>query len=316
MSFNLTQIPAKTAVPPRVAPAAAVARTPAKAAAVPSGDTLVKAAPPAATHRDGQVPAADGQTVAYRTTETAGAPKAIIVMQQGTYGQPAFFDGMGEGLAKSGIKSYALGSRVETPDPAIHAKDLAAVVAKARAENPGVPVTVAGVSLGAAIAMNWSAVHNADHLPVVLMSPVILPKYLGVGDLARIAGGLFGGQKAGDKRVHSPMSKGATLTTNPQSPEANLPNAKGMTVPARLFGDVLKMTGQTALRGRQMAGPLLVMRAGEDEVAVNPASTAFTKLIKSKDEKIVTFKGAAHDLSQEYHNPAVVKSLGDWVLAH
>ncbi len=293
------------------APTAPKALAPAPA---PARDTLTTTTAPA-THRDGELAARDGQPIGYRTTEPAGAPKAIVVMQQGTYGKPAFFDGMGEALAGKGIKSYAVGSRVETTDPSIHAADLQKVVALARKEHPGVPVTVMGVSLGAAIVLNWSAVHNTDKLPVVAMSPVVAPGYLGLGDLLRIGGGLFSGRVA-KKRVHSPMSAGRPLTTNPQSPEFKLPDAKSMTVPARLFDDVAKMTAEVAWKGRTMTGPLYVAMAGDDKVATNWSTRGFMKLVNSKDETLRTFPGLSHDLSQEWHDPTFVGAIGDWVLRH
>lgn len=283
-------------------------------AAAPARDTLATTAVPA-RHRDGVLGARDGQAVSYRTSEPADAPKAIVVMQQGTYGQPAFFDGMGEALAARGIRSYAVGSRVQTTDPAIHAADLQRVVELARRENPGVPVTVMGVSLGAAIVLNWSAVHNQDKLPVVAMSPVVAPAYLGLGDVLRIAGGLVSG-RAATKQVHSPMSAGRVLTTNPRSPEFALPDAKAMTVPARLFGDVVKMTAQVAAKGRSMTGPLYVAMAGNDAVATNWSTRGFAKLVNSRDETLRTFPGLAHDLSQEWHDPTFIGAISDWVLAH
>ena len=305
-------------LPPSSAPAqrpltaaAKVAPAPAPAAA-PAGDKLsVTTAAP--THRDGAVAATDGKPVGFRTTEPAGTPKAIVVMQQGTYGQPQFFDGMGEKLAAQGIKSYAVGSRVETTTSTIHADDLDAVVAKARAENPGVPVTVMGVSLGAMIALDWNTRHNAAHVPVVLMSPVVLPKYLGFGDLCKVALGLFSKHFAAAK-VESPMSKGARLTTNPASTEDHLPDAKAMKVPANLFDDVVKMAARGAWHGRSSTGPLLVLEAGNDQVAANWATGPFMHLIGSKTKTVKKLPGAAHDLSQEYHRADVTSSVADWVL--
>jgi alpha-beta hydrolase superfamily lysophospholipase len=259
------------------------------------------------------VKASDGKDVAFRTTQSVGAPKAIIIMQQGTYGQPQFFDGMGEKLAEKGIKSYAVGSRVETTDYHIHADDLNRVVAQARKENPGVPITVMGVSLGAMIALDWNAEHNPDKVPVVLMSPVVLPKYLGLGDLLKVGAGLFSKHFAAEK-VDSPMRKGARLTTNPASAEDHLADAKNMKVPANLFDDVVKMAAAGAWNGRKSTGPLLVMEAGADQVAANWATGGFMHLIGSKDKTVKSFAGAAHDLSQESHRPDVVNGVADWVL--
>ncbi len=265
-------------------------------------------------HLDGRFKASDGQSIAYRQTVPAGEPKAIVVMQQGTLGQPQDFDLMGEALAASGIHSYALGARSEAEDYRQHAADLEQLVAIARQEHPGVPVTVMGVSLGAMIALDWSARHNDEHLPVVAMAPVVANRFLGLKDTARIAAGLVS-DKAADARVNTPMSAGVPLTTNPRSQAAHLEHPERMTVPARLFGDVLKMSGEVALKGRHMTGPLFVALAGDDQVAVNGATHAFVRGIRSPERQVRTFANTAHDLSQETHRPELVAALRDWILA-
>lgn len=276
------------------------------------GDRLQR--PPIA-HADASFRASDGATIAYRQTLPQGAPRAIVVMQQGTLGKPGDFDLMGEALAGSGIHSYALGARSEADDYRQHARDLEQLVAIARQEHPGVPITVMGVSLGAMIALDWSARHNHEHLPVVAMAPVVANRFLGPTDTLRIAAGLVS-DRAADSRVATPMSAGVPLTTNPQSPALHLAHPERMTVPARLFGDVLRMTGEIALQGRHMTGPLFIAMAGDDQVAVNGATHALARSIRSQEQSLRTFAHAAHDLSQETHRPELVGAVRDWVLSH
>lgn len=296
---------------PAVKPTSQEPEPPASAVLAP-GDRLQRS--PVA-HADGTFTASDGKAIAYRQTVPAGEPKAIVVMQQGTLGKPTDFDLMGEALAASGIHSYALGARTEAQDYRQHAADLEQLVEIARKEHPGVPVTVMGVSLGAMIALDWSARHNDEHLPVVAMAPVVANRFLGVADTARIGAGLFS-DKAADARVDTPMSAGVPLTTNPRSPAAHLEHPEQMKVPARLFGDVLKMSGEVALKGRHMTGPLFVAMAGNDQVAVNGATQAFVRGIKSEERRVQTFAHTAHDLSQETHRPELVGALRDWILSH
>lgn len=266
-----------------------------------------------AAHRDGALIASDGQTIAYRTTEVAGKPKAVFVMQQGTLGKPEYFDAMGDQMAPKGIKSYAVGSRTEAPSFHQHADDLQQVVAQAQKENPGVPVTVGGVSLGAMIALDWSARHNAAKLPVVAMAPVVAPKFLGVKDTLKVALGLVD-KKAQKSLVDTPMSAGVPLTTNPASPEFALTGAKDLKVPAGLFDDVTKMAGDVALKGHHMQGPLLIALGGKDQVAMNGVSQLYSHLIDSQAKTVKMFPGVAHDMSQETNHPALVNALQNFVL--
>ncbi|HEY9721119.1 MAG TPA: alpha/beta hydrolase [Oscillatoriaceae cyanobacterium] len=266
-----------------------------------------------AAHRDGALFASDGQAIAYRTTEVSGKPKAVFVMQQGTLGKPEYFDAMGEQLSQKGIKSYAVGSRTEAPSFHQHADDLQQVVAQAQKENPGVPVTVGGVSLGSMIALDWSARHNAAQLPVVAMAPVVANKFLGLKDSLRVGLGLID-KKAQKSLVDTPMSAGVPLTTNPASPEFALTGAKDLKVPAGLFDDVAKMAGDVALKGRSMQGPLLIAMGGKDQVAVNGVSKLYAHLIGSKAMTVKTFPGVAHDMSQETNHPELVQSLQNFIL--
>lgn len=268
----------------------------------------------ALTHSDRTLRASDGQAIRYRTTAPQGTPKALLVMQMGTLGTPEYFDAMGEALAKSGIQSYAIGSRLSAPTFGQHAADLEAVLETARREHPGVPTTVAGVSLGSMIALDWSARHNAEHLPVIAMSPVVATRFLGLKDTLTIGAGMVN-DRAAKIPVNTPMSVGAPLTTNPASAEAHLADAADMKVPAGLFDDVGKMAGDVALHGHQMKGPLFVAMAGNDAVAVNGATERFATLIRSTDKTIQRFPGAAHDLSQETNHPDLVNALQTWILS-
>lgn len=297
--------PQRLAVPPRQV-------SPPAPPAVPAGDRIVRTR---AAHPEGTFMASDGMAIAYRKTLPPGAPRALVVMQQGTLGKPGDFDLMGEALAASGIHSYALGARTHAEDYRQHARDLDQLVALARKEHPGVPVTVMGVSLGAMVALDWSANHNPEHLPVIALAPVVANRFLGLKDTARIGAGLLS-DKAAAAPVNTPMSAGVPLTTNPLSPAARPDHPERMTVPARLFGDVLKMSGEVARQGRHMTGPLYVALAGNDQVALNPATRAFTRTILSRDRQIHSFAGAAHDLSQETHRPELVSALRDRILAH
>lgn len=273
-------------------------------------DTLLTSA----RHLDAGFTATDGQRIAYRVTPTVGQPRAVFVMQQGTLGKPAYFDAMGEQLAKAGIRSYALGSRVQAPDFHQHSQDLESLVALARRENPGVPIRVGGVSLGAMIALDWGARFDTTRTPVVAMSPVVLSRFMSPADYAKLAVGFASPTLAGRLTVDTPMSAHRPLTTNPASPEAHLLDPDGMRVPASLFDDVVRMTGETALHGPKMAYPLFIAMGGADRVACNPATRVFSTLLRSPAKTVRTFPGAAHDLSQETNHADLVSALQGWIL--
>lgn len=267
----------------------------------------------AVSHVDGLLKASDGASIAFRTTAPAGKPKAVLVLQMGTLGKREYFDGLGELLAKEGVKSYAVEPRTYAAKHWQHALDLDQVVRLAARENPGAPLTVGGVSLGSAIALDWSARHNPKGLKVLAMSPVVMPRFLGPIEMGKAAAGNLS-ERIGKHLVNTPMSKRIPLTTNPASPEFRFSNPETMKVPAKLFGDVVTMTAEVGAKGHRMRGPLFVAMAGDDKVAVNLATRAFTKLIRSSDKTVEVFPKLAHDLSQEWHDPRLVRKILRFVL--
>lgn len=263
--------------------------------------------------RDLEIASAAGP-VAVRVTTPAARPTAILILQLGTLSQPADGDLLGDALARTaGMATYAVPALDHGVSPArLHGDRLEAVVGRARAENPGVAVMVAGVSLGSAIALNWAVHHNVEEVPVVAMSPVVMSRlsYLGPRALGRVMAGLVS-KRWGLRRVPSPVSAGIPLTTNPQSREYELVDPAA-TVPANLFGDNLRMLAETTLRASRSPFPLLVVEAGGDAVTYNGATGLWSRVLRMDDVSEVRIRRAAHDLSQETNHAALVSVIANW----
>ncbi len=322
LTRTATTVPAPTGTAGRPLVASADASATPRAAGDSLRVTAVSAAKPglvafapAVSRADGALKASDGVAIQYRVTTPTTPVKAIAVMQMGTLSEKEAFDDMAGQLAARGIKSYAATSRAEAPTYKQHARDLDQLVAAVRRDNPGVPVTVMGVSLGAAIASDWNGRYNRNNTPVVAMAPVILPRFLKPKDLVRVSAG-FASPKAAQKLVNSPMSVGAPLTTNARSLEADIPGAKTMFVKASLFDDVTKMGTEAAVLAHKSKAPIFIAMGAEDKVGVNPSTKAWAQSFRgSADLKVQVFPGVAHDMTQETNHPEWVKSLGDWILS-
>ena len=270
----------------------------------------------AVNHLDGTLAATDGQRIDYRITSPAGQPKALVIYMEGTLGKASDFDGMAGKLAASGIKSYAVTSRVAPPDHfSQHAQDLDDVIRLARRENPGVPITVMGCSLGASIALDWGVRHRAENVPVAALAPVFWPKFLNAKEIVEVSAGDLS-HRAAEARINSPMSAGVQTTTNPDAPAAHLVDPKSMTLPAGLYSQVLDMSLNLGAHARQIKGPVFIGMGGLDHVGTNPITREVGKLIGSHDKTVQTFPTAAHDLGQEFNHPELVNALSTWVLNH
>jgi alpha-beta hydrolase superfamily lysophospholipase len=253
----------------------------------------------------------DGYDIHYRVARHVGRPNAVVVFQLGTLSHPQYGDLLADALVTGGNHTlYAVQARSRPCQKFTgHADDLQQVVASARRDNPGVPICVMGVSLGALIALEWDLRHNRSQVPVAALSPVVMPRfsYLGPVPMAVITAGLLLRHYA-VSAVASPLSAGIALTTNPASMEYGK-HDPAKTVPAGLFDDVLKMTADVSLHAGRKAGPLLVVRAGDDKIANNTATGLWSKLFGNRDLKLITINGAAHDLSQETNHSDLVRAL-------
>jgi alpha-beta hydrolase superfamily lysophospholipase len=254
----------------------------------------------------------DGSPIRYRVT-AVDDPEAVVVLQLGTLSKPVHGDLMAQAFAARGIKTYAIASRAAgAPRYTDHADDLQQVVTLVRAENPGVPVTVMGVSIGATTALEWNARHNAEAVPVVAMAPVVMSKlsYLGPRPLARVVGGVLF-RRIAVQSVKTPLAAGVKLTTNSRSEEYHPPR-RPKSVPASLFGDVARMLLDITRRSRRSRAPILVVLAGEDAVGYNSVARLWSHIFPRRLVTRRTVAGAAHDLSQETNHPELVGMLTDW----
>ncbi|MEB3188565.1 MAG: alpha/beta hydrolase [bacterium] len=237
---------------------------------------------------------------AAHATARVDDPRAILVFLVGTLGLPEDADGLARHLATHRIKTYMLAPR---PDACRHGQvlgELDEVVNVARTEHPGVRVTVGGVSAGANLVLAWRSLVGHE-TPVIAMAPVVVPRFLGAGDLFKVAAGLLMGYFAA-LEVNTPMSKRVPLSTNPASPLYRLEQVEHLKVAASFFGMVVRALG-TALIHRAATGPLYITLAGADRVSRNGAARLLAFLLPGHDSASRTFPGLAHDLGQEWHDP-------------
>lgn len=272
-------------------------------------------------HVDGTLPAIDGQTIAFRTTETVGKPKAINVSLQGTLGTADMFDQMGEILAHDkGIKSVAISSRTGiewtkkngTPELGRYADDLQRVVDTLRAQYPNTPIGITGISLGGTVAEHWNLHLNPEKMPVLALSPVTLDKFMGIGDRITVAAAIAGSDAAAARLTDTPMSLGRVMTTNPLS-KYHEPFMQALRVPAGLWRDDLMMNLDIVIHPNGGKGPLDVALAGADAVNHNGIAKIVSR-IAGANASIV--KGAAHDLGQEVTQPQAIKAIEQFFVRH
>ena len=267
--------------------------------------------------RDATLLAADGRDIAVRVTDAIGPEQSVFIYMNGTAGKAHLFDGMADELAQRGVTSYSITSRTHLdeagqvlPDVGhgIHSSDLDRVVQLATREHPDTPAAIGGTSLGAVIAMHYNATRNAQQLPVLAMSPVLLDRFLPFGDKLKLAGSLVS-SRVGDKLVATPMSVGRTMTSNPASEYVTkAAEMSEIRVPARIFRDVARMQIDIARHGSNVSAPARVVLAGDDQVSVNALASLGARRAGATTEVI---PGAPHELSQEWTDQRVVDAIAN-----
>lgn len=273
--------------------------------------------------RNLKLPAADGWRIPVRVTEAIGPRRGTLFFVNGTAGVPRLFDGMAAEAAAEGITTYSIGSRTHVtragaflPNSGhrIHADDLDRVVTHGMGEQPGVPAGIAGVSLGATIVMHYNVTRNVHHLPVTAFNPVVIPKFLPPGDVAKVGLAILH-RPAGDTLVDTPMKAGKVMSRNAGSAyNRHRERMARIEVPARIFDDVVGMTTDVVVRGRRHAmAPLhlVVSGARDDEVGVTAAARVVARFAAPRRlrERATVVPGMPHEASQEWQNRDVVEQL-------
>jgi alpha-beta hydrolase superfamily lysophospholipase len=193
-------------------------------------------------------------------------------------------------------------------------RQLSAII---RSENPGLPLTFLGHSLGSLLAQKLINEHSADYDALVLTGTAYrTPGGMYAGDLAKshrpidAATGKRGGN--GYEWMTSDESQQEKAAADPLIVTANAMKLLGIPDGLRLFG--------LPNRAVRFDLPILIM-IGEDDVlggekSVQKLAAAYRSRASVRDVEVVIFPGDRHEIFNELDRVEVYARLVGWLDSH
>jgi alpha-beta hydrolase superfamily lysophospholipase len=240
----------------------------------------------------------------------------ILVMVPGFSAHCGLYRHVGTALAAQGIavtgfdcrgNGRSEGRRGHVEDFAEYLDDLAEVIAWARRQDPDVPWSLTGHSLGGAIALAYVLDKERNEKPqaLVLAAPwlklrmkVPAPKRLAANVVARV-------------RPTLSMPNGLRAEDTSRNPDARATFLEDPlihhTASAGWFMATLRAQTRIRTHADQLPVPTLMLLAGDDRIVANDANLAFAKRVGANIE-VRSYDGLYHEL---YLDPEAERVLGD-----
>lgn len=251
-----------------------------------------------------------------------GRKRLALVMVHGFSAHCGLYRHVGAAFAAHGIAVTQFdcrghgrsdGRRGHVDDFADYRDDLAAVVAWARRQDPRLPWTLLGHSLGGAIALDFLLGEARLEKPagLVLVAPwlklrmkVSTPKRLAANIAARVLPTLTmpNGLRAED------VSRNPLVLANfDKEPLVHHEASAGW------FMTTLRAQARIRAHARDLNVPTLLLLAGEDRIVANEANQAFAD-VAGRIVEVRGYQHLFHEVFLEPEAPVVVADIATWLL--
>ncbi len=267
--------------------------------------------------------AADGTALPLATwPATNGAPRAVILGLHGYGDYRNAWEDPAEIWAKAGITTYAYDQRGFGGSPTrgrwagteTLAEDARAVAALLRARHPGVPIYLAGESMGGAVAL-VAADGQIDVDGLVLLAPALRSRDT-FGPLA--SAGLWFFAHTIPWMPSGPTSIDFRPTDNPKTLE-KLRTDPMMLRQTRLdmgYGLVDLMDAARSAAGRIDRPYLMLHGQGDRIVPRGPVRAAIEIMPRRPDSKLAFYRNGYHLLLRDKDGPLVAGDITAWISNH
>ena len=207
----------------------------------------------------------------------------------------------------SGVRAYAVSFEALVGD-------LAALIARARARHPGLPVMLIGHSFGGAVALNVALDHPAlvDSLvlsaPAIASDPAVAPLKVALGRVLSMLS-----PRTGLLRLPA-----AAISRDPAVILAyeNDPLVYRGAVPARTLVELLGAMRRIQALVAELRAPTLVLHGCEDRLVPLRFNRAVYARFGSADLTIRLYAGLFHEVFNEPEQAQVYADLDAWMDAH
>jgi alpha-beta hydrolase superfamily lysophospholipase len=262
---------------------------------------------------------AGGARLYCRSGGAPRAPRAAVISLHGLGDHSGLYPMVGEALAPRGIAVYSPDLRGNGRSPGqrgyIHSwadlrEDLRCLVARTRAEHPGVPVFLLGNSLGGLVVLDYPSHHPGEVHGVVALAPPL-------GELGVPAPLLALGRVLSRIWPRFSLETGMDLSGLSRDPALAeevladpLFHRRGT---ARLSTEVTATIARVQREAPRFPVPLLVVHGAADRMVSPEGSRRFVASAGQPDKTLLEIPGGYHAVLADLDRERVLAAIRDWI---
>lgn len=261
-----------------------------------------------------------GLNIFVRSWRPEGETRGVVVIVHGFNSHSGQYLWVGEQFAGKGLAAYALdlrgrgrsdGERFYVEKIEDYVDDVATLVRKAKAENPGVPVFVLGHSAGGVVSCVYTLEHQSEIDGLVCES---FAYELPVPDLVLT---FLKGLSHITHHTHVFSLKNEDFSRDPAVVESmnNDPLIKGESQPAQTAAVMINASERLRKEFPLITLPLLILHGTEDKATKPSGSQHFHEQAGSADKTLKLYEGHFHDLLNDIDREQVMADIEGWVAA-
>jgi len=263
----------------------------------------------------------DGLTIFTRIWHPAGKPRGLVMIAPGFNSHSGYYDWVAGQLLGCGLSVHALDFRgrgksggerfyVETFDD--YVGDLAALVARAKSQVPGVPAFLLGHSAGGVVSCLYALTHQSELAGLICESfafQVPAPDFAltvlkGVSRIAPHAHvlKLHNEDFSRDPEIVRAMNADPLIANESQ--------------PAQTIAAMVRADERLKTEFPRITLPLLILHGTGDKAAKASGSQFFYDTAGATDKTLKLYDGSFHDLLNDTDKETVMADITTWIGRH
>jgi alpha-beta hydrolase superfamily lysophospholipase len=273
-------------------------------------------------HREGNFDGVGGLSLYYQSWHPDGKPRAVLGILHGMGGHSSQYTSTAEDLVLRGCAVYGFDRRgcgrsggrrghIDTWDQYLY--DTRTFQQLVEEEQPGRPVFLLGISLGALIALDLAegearglqgTIASSTPLEQAAASPMLVA-------MARVLSRVWP-RFAVDLKVDK-----AAITRDPAEIKAREEDPLWYAMAtARCAVETIDATERIKAHAADVGVPLLMIHGGEDRISLPGGTRAFFAAVTRPDKELRIYEGGYHDPFCDVDRAQVVADLDDWMERH
>lgn len=268
--------------------------------------------------REGTFENRDGIAIFTRTWLPAGSPRAVVAICHGVNSHSGRYFWAAERLAAAGFAVHALdlrgrgrsgGPRFYAESVGDYVDDLAALIARAKAEHPGLPVFLLGHSAGGVVSCSYALDHQAELAGLICESfafKVYAPDFA----LAVLKGVSHVLPHAPVLTLHNRDFSRDPATVAAMDAD---PLIAGEVQPAATVAALVRADERLEREFGSITLPVLILHGTADKATRPDGSQLFFDTAGSADRTLKLYDGHFHDLLNDHGREAVMADIVGWI---